>query len=104
MKNVAILMFSIVTVLSGCAIDHDRTDVGFGLAYHSDVKRNDDGSWQAAVETSLMRGRIGGAKALATEDAVNKCRSENKAMKVVKDETDSHLWLNGVARLTFRCE
>lgn len=102
MKNTSLLLMCFI-ILSGCAVDHDRTDIGFGLAYHSDIKKTEDGSWQAAVEASLLRGRIGGAKALVTQDAVNKCLSENKSMKIIKDETDSHLWVNGVARLTFRC-
>lgn len=91
------------SILSGCAVENDRTDVGAGLAYHSDIKPAGDGTWQAAVEASLLRGRIGGAKSLVIQDAVDKCHSEGKAMKVIRDETESHLLINGVARLTFRC-
>lgn len=90
-------------LLAGCAVENDHTDVGFGLAYHSNIKENADGSYLAAVEASALRGRKGGAQKLVTADALKKCDSLGKRMEVIKDETESHLLINGVARLTFRC-
>ncbi|EUM16599.1 hypothetical protein L465_00413 [Enterobacter sp. BIDMC 29] len=93
----------LIFLSSGCAVENDRTDVGVGLAYHSNISKNTDGTYTAAVEASPLRGRISGAQALVTQDAVEKCHTLNKGMKVVKDETESHLLINGVARLTFKC-
>ncbi|KWN68693.1 hypothetical protein WM23_04715 [Burkholderia ubonensis] len=94
----------LIMVGAGCAVDVARTDVGAGLAYHADVKQNDDGTYAAAVEASLFRGRIEGARSLATKDAQEKCQSMGKQVNVVNEETGSNLLVNGVAKLTFRCE
>lgn len=93
----------LVCLLTGCAVDNAHTDIGAGVAYHSGVTPAGDGIWQAAVEASPFRGRIRGAKALVIQDALEKCGSEGKSMKVMTEQTESHFLINGVARLTFRC-
>jgi hypothetical protein len=106
MKQTAIYIISIATysLLTACAVDKDRTDVGFGLAYHSKVIEGVDGSYIASVEASLARGRVGGAIELAMDDANKKCAELNKNVKVVRTDADSNFLVNGVARLTFKCE
>ncbi|AVR66478.1 MULTISPECIES: hypothetical protein [Pseudomonas aeruginosa group] len=91
-------------VLQGCAVKNDRTELGFiGLSYHADIKEVADGLYRAEVEASPGRGRIRGAKAAAYEDAVKYCEAQSKAARVVKERTDSHVLINGVARLDFSC-
>lgn len=108
MKMLSIKVFPFIAVFlvsTGCAVQNDRTDIGWvGLSYHADITENSDGSYYAEVEAALMRGRIGGAEALVTKDASDKCHSLGKAMKIIKKETESHLLINGVARLTFNCQ
>lgn len=101
--KLALGLMALSGALAGCAVDNARPDVGAGMAYYSDIKRNADGTYVAAVEASPLRGRIGGAKALVAKDASDKCQSMGKSMKVVRDETESHLLVNGVARLIFSC-
>ncbi|MBQ4852594.1 hypothetical protein J8L98_11950 [Pseudoalteromonas sp. MMG013] len=97
-------LIAVLLMSTGCAVQHDKTEFGaIGLSYHSDIVENTDGSYYAEVEAALTRGRIGGAEGIVTKSAVEKCASLGKAMKVVKKETESHLLINGVARLTFRC-
>ncbi|ATM74881.1 Uncharacterised protein [Serratia fonticola] len=90
--------------LSGCAVKNDKTEVGaIGLSYHSNVEKLADGNYVASVEASLGRGRVSGAQGLVARDAIAYCNAMNKNMKVIKEETDSHLLVNGVAKLTFSC-
>lgn len=96
---------AVLSMGAGCAVQNDRTELGaVGLSYHANIKENADGSYYAEVEAALLRGRVGGAEALVTKDASDKCASLDKAMKVIKKETESHLLVNGVARLTFSCQ
>lgn len=101
--NIGIVLSAVVVVLSGCAVKDARPDVGVGMAYVSDIRQNADGTYLAAAEASPLRGRVGGAQALVAKEATEKCRSLGKSLKVIKDETESHLWVNGVARMTFAC-
>jgi hypothetical protein len=97
-------LIAVLLMSTGCAVQNDRTELGaVGLSYHSDITENDDGSYYAEVETALFRGRITGAEALVIKDATDRCSSLGKAMKIIKKETESHLLINGVARLTFSC-
>ncbi|EAA8037445.1 hypothetical protein AB5G42_005258 [Salmonella enterica subsp. enterica serovar Teko] len=93
-----------VAVLSGCAVKNDKTRIhGLGLTYHSDIKKLDNGDYITEVEAAPSAGRISGATGAATLNASEYCKAQHKTMQVVKTETDSHLLINGVARLTFRC-
>lgn len=93
-----------VSILSGCAVKNDKTDFhGFGLTYSSNVKKISDGNYITEVEAAPMAGRVSGATGSAIENAVEFCKAQDKATRVVKTETDSHLLVNGVARLIFRC-
>lgn len=103
-KRFCTLLLSTALILSGCAVKNDSTRVGFiGLSYHTNIEKLPDGNYTAAVEASPGRGRITGAEALVAKDAADYCHQQNKAMKEVKSETDSHLLINGVAKLVFQC-
>jgi hypothetical protein len=98
------LLLGTALILSGCAVKNDNTRVGFiGLSYHSNIEKLPNGDYTAAVEASPGRGRVTGAESLVTKDAADYCKLQNKAMKKVKTETDSHLLVNGVAKLVFQC-
>ncbi|MEX3174979.1 hypothetical protein AB4M04_23195 [Serratia quinivorans] len=98
------LLLGTALLLSGCAVKNDETRVGFiGLSYHSNIEKLPNGDYTAAVEASPGRGRVTGAEALVAKDAADYCKLQNKAMKEVKSETDSHLLVNGVAKLVFQC-
>ena len=99
----SVMLFSIA-FLSGCAVENDKTSIqGLGLTYQSDVKKLDDGNYFIEVEAAPTAGRISGASAQAIKNAVDYCSAQNKMMQKIKEELDSHLLINGVAHLTFRC-
>ena len=90
--------------LSGCAVQNDKTKFqGLGLTYQSDVKKLNNGDYLTEVEAAPAAGRIQGAIGTATKKASDFCRVQNKSMSEVKTEIDTHLLVNGVARLTFKC-
>ncbi|QLD33617.1 hypothetical protein [Mannheimia varigena] len=92
-------------VLTGCAVKKDNTELsGLGLTYSSDVTQNAEGNYVAAVEASLISGRKGGAEAYVLKNATDFCANQNKLVRVLKNETESHLLVNGVAKLTFQCK
>ena len=92
-------------VLTGCAVKNNDTDLkGLGLTYNSDVTRDSEGNYVAAVEASLLSGRKGAAEAYVLKNATDFCAKQHKTVKVLKKETESHLLINGVARLTFQCQ
>lgn len=99
-KSLVLLSVSV----AGCAVKNDRTDWGVGLAYRANVVEGADGTFIASAEASPARGRIGGASELAMQDAESKCKEMGKTVKVLRNETDSNMLLNGVSRLTFKCE
>ncbi|MDQ2139917.1 hypothetical protein RBI14_17290 [Alcaligenaceae bacterium B3P038] len=99
----ALLIFS--TVLTGCAVENDRTEIkGLGLAYHSNVRQLPNGDFYVENEASIGQGRVSGASANANQDASKYCQAMGKSMRVINEEKSSHLLVNGVDRLTFRCE
>ncbi|ARB84863.1 MULTISPECIES: hypothetical protein [Yersinia] len=90
--------------LSGCAVQNDKTQFhGIGLTYQSDIKKLDNGDFFTEVEAAPAAGRIKGAIGTASKKASDFCRAQNKAMKEVKTDIDTHLLVNGVAGLTFQC-
>ncbi|MBF7982039.1 MULTISPECIES: hypothetical protein [Rahnella] len=92
------------SLLSGCAVQNDKTQFqGLGLTYQSDVKKLENGDYLTEVDAAPAAGRIQGAIGTATKKASDFCRVQNKSMKEVKTEIDTHLLVNGVARLTFKC-
>ncbi len=92
------------TFLNGCAVQNDKTQFqGLGLTYQSDVKKLDNGDYLTEVEAAPAAGRIQGAIGTATKKASDFCRVQNKSMREVKTDIDTHLLVNGVARLTFKC-
>lgn len=102
------IIFSLVVLatatLTGCVVNNDRTEwSGTGLSYHADIGPNLDGSYTASVEASPNNGRIRGAIALATKDAANYCKAQDKGLKIIEEKTNSHLLVNGVATLRFNC-
>lgn len=98
----ATVIFS--AILSGCAVQNDKTQLhGIGLTYQSDIKKLDNGDYFTEVEAAPAAGRIKGAIGTASKKASDFCRKQNKAMKEVKTDIDTHLLVNGVARLTFQC-
>ncbi|WP_145554634.1 hypothetical protein [Yersinia canariae] len=91
-------------ILSGCAVQNDKTQFhGVGLTYQSDIKKLDNGDYFTEVEAAPAAGRIKGAIGTASKKASDFCRVQNKAMKEVKTDIDTHLLVNGVAHLTFQC-
>ncbi|AFJ45645.1 hypothetical protein [Shimwellia blattae] len=94
----------ITAALAGCSVQNDKTDFhGLGLTYQSQVKQLADGNWYTEAEAAPAAGRVSGAVGTVNKTAVDFCRTKNKTMQEVKTDTDSHLLVNGVARLTFRC-
>ncbi|MCX9063917.1 hypothetical protein NLN94_23830 [Citrobacter portucalensis] len=90
--------------IGGCAVKDDQTNIqGLGLAYTSDVKMLENGEYQANAEVAPMAGRTSGAIGTAMQSASIFCKAQNKALKIIKQDTDSHLIINGVSRITFRC-
>lgn len=105
MKNVIITaVVAASALLSGCAVQNDKTDFhGLGLTYQSQVKQLENGIYYTEAEAAPAAGRVSGAVGTVNKTAVDYCRLQNKTMQEVKTDTDSHLLINGVARLTFRC-
>nr|WP_174505645.1 hypothetical protein [Acinetobacter sp. Marseille-Q1620] len=102
--NKMLLLPLLLLVFTGCAVSNDKTQVkGLGLTYHSDVKQDSDGNYVVAVEAAPFAGRKGGAESYAIKNATDYCSKQNKSMKIIKKETDSHLLVNGVAKVTFQC-
>lgn len=105
MKSSIIAVTVIISaLLSGCAVQNDKTQFnGLGLSYQSEVKKLDNGDFMVEVETAPAAGRVNGSIGTASKKASDFCNAKNKAMKEVKTEVDTHLLVNGVARLTFKC-
>jgi hypothetical protein len=98
------LMVSSVMLLAGCAVEHDKTGAsGLGMTYESTVKTQPDGSYYLEAEAAPLAGREGGAKRVVTSQASEFCAKQNKALNVIDLTEDSHLLVNGVARMTFSC-
>jgi hypothetical protein len=94
-----------VGLLTGCAVDSKNSGWhGIGKTYQSEVKRLPDGNFFVEVEAAPLAGRQSGASQVATDLANNHCALSQKKMTVVKQEADSHLLINGVSRLTFKCQ
>lgn len=103
MKN-KILISLFALTLAGCAVKNDNTQLkGVGLTYNSDIVQNNDGNYVASVEASLVSGRQSGAESYAIKNATDYCAKQNKTAKIIKKELDSHLLVNGVAKITFQC-
>ena len=93
------------SVTAGCAVQNDRTQIrGLGLSYASDIRKLPNGDYYVENEAAIGQGRISGATANANLDASKYCQSMGKSMRVIKEEKSSHMVVNGVDRLTFRCE
>lgn len=94
-----------LSTLAGCAVDNQSTGSrGAGLTYQSAVKPLADGSFYLEAEAAPLAGRQSGADATVTSQSENFCALKSKKAVMVKKEFDSHLLVNGVVRLTFRCE
>ena len=92
-------------LLAGCAVDNQQTDVhGAGLSYRSNVRILPDGNNYIEVEAAPLAGRQSGAETIATNQANKFCADHNQKVVVVNKEFDSLLLVNGVVRLTFKCE
>ncbi len=103
-RPIALSITFVSIFLSGCAVDNQHTGTrGAGLTYRSAVKPLPDGNFFIEAEAAPLAGRVEGAVAVATEQATNFCALRKQQMSVVKKEVDSHLLVNGVARLTFKC-
>ncbi|MGG2098723.1 hypothetical protein ABFY41_14230 [Acinetobacter haemolyticus] len=104
-----IIQFSELIILSailatGCAVQNDKTKVrGMGLTYNAEITTDQHGNYISAVEAAPLAGRKGGAESYAMENATKYCNNENKTVKIIKNQTKSHLLVNGVAKLTFTC-
>lgn len=104
-KYLLIIIVSVATILSGCAVKNDETKmVGLGLTYNSKVQQLDSNKYLVEVEASPASGRTTAAVAIATKKAVDFCAIQNKTMKEVRTDTQSNMLVNGVARLTFECQ
>lgn len=104
--NTSIIATTILigSFLTGCSVQNDKTQFqGLGLTYQSDIKKLDNGDYLTEVEAAPAAGRIQGAVNTANKKASDFCRVQNKSMKEVKTDIDTHLLVNGVARLTFKC-
>lgn len=105
MKKTLLAVALCAFALSGCAVKNDNTKFrGLALTYNSDVTQDAEGNYVAAVEAALDSGRKSGAEAYALKNATDFCAKQNKTVRVLKNETESHLLINGVARLTFQCQ
>ncbi|WP_446934817.1 hypothetical protein [Morganella morganii] len=105
MKKLFALPIVLGLLLSGCAVKNDNTKFnGLGLTYQSDIQKTDNGHYLASVESAPAAGRQSGAEAQAIKNAAAYCAAQNKAVKVIKTEINSHLVVNGVAHVTFDCK
>ena len=92
-------------LLSGCAVDKEETSRHqLGATYRSAVKTLPNGQYFVEVEAAPLAGRQSGADTVATEKATQHCAQRQQKMTVVNKVFDSHLLVNGVVRLTFKCE
>ncbi|WP_440515040.1 hypothetical protein [Serratia sarumanii] len=103
-RTIVTITLTISALLSGCAVQNDKTQFhGLGLTYQSNIKTLVNGDYMAEVEAAPAAGRINGAIGTASKKASDFCKVKNKAMKEIITEIDTHLLVNGVARLTFQC-
>lgn len=99
------LIVCILGFLSGCAIDSKNSGWrGIGKTYQSEVKPLPDGNFFVETEAALLAGRQTGAAEVAKELANNHCSLRKQKMVVLKQDLTSNFLLNGVSRLTFRCD
>jgi hypothetical protein len=99
-----LMVISSALFLSGCAVEHDDTGFsGLGFTYKSNVKQQSDGSYFVEAEAALAAGRITGAKGVVNDQATKFCAAQNKTVNVIDMQEDSHLLINGVVRMTFKC-
>jgi hypothetical protein len=100
-----IILISIVLLgLSGCAVQSDKLGVkGVGLTYSSNIQERANQTYYTEAEAALFAGRIGGALKVVKTDAGIFCRDKGKGLEILEETTESHLLLNGVAKLTFKC-
>ncbi|WP_173913027.1 hypothetical protein [Acinetobacter sp. Marseille-Q1618] len=102
--NKLLILPLVIVFFSACAVSNDKTQVkGLGLTYQANIKQDDNGHYVAEVEAAPGAGRKGGAESYAIKNATDFCAKQNKSLKVIKNETASHLWINGVAKVTFQC-
>jgi hypothetical protein len=101
---IALSVTLVCVFMSGCAIDNQRTSTrGAGLTYQSAIKTVPNGNFYVEAEAAMLAGRQDGALAVTTELATDFCAQRKQQMSIVKKELDTHLFVNGVARLTFKC-
>lgn len=94
-----------LSLLAGCAVDKNETSLhGLGAVYQATVKTLPDGNYYVEAEAAPTAGRQSGADQAVTSQASDFCAQRKQKMTVVNKEFDSHLVVNAVARLTFRCE
>lgn len=106
MKKILPLLFicSAVLSLSACAVKNESTEFkGIGFTYNSDINKTPDGYYVASVEAAPGAGRTSGAIAYATTNASKYCQKQDKALKILSDETSSNYLINGVAKVKFNC-
>lgn len=104
LNNLFFILSMVTLFLTGCAVSNDKTKFrGAGLTYNADISTDKNGNYVAAVEAAPLAGRKGGAEAYALQNTNKHCNHQNKTVQVIKNETKSHLLVNGVARLTFKC-
>lgn len=103
MKNIILISTTLLT-LCGCAVEPDKVGVNIvGLTYQSTVKQLDDDQYYIEVEAAPLAGRVGGALKVAKADAENYCKEKEKELEIVEETTDSHLLVNGIGKLIFKC-
>ena len=94
-----------LSLLTGCAVDSKNSGWrGIGKTYQSEVKALPDGNFYVEAEAAPLAGRQTGAAEVAKDLANNHCAHRQQKMTVVKQEAESHLLINGVSRLTFKCQ
>ncbi|MFW2035261.1 hypothetical protein [Acinetobacter junii] len=107
MENIKYISLCILiggVVFTGCAVKNDRTQIeGLGLTYNSNITKDGNGHYVATVEAAPLAGRKEGAENYAIKNANEYCANQNKSMHIVNNQTKSHLIINGVAKLTFKC-
>lgn len=95
----------ILSQLSGCAVQSQNLGWrGVGLTYQSAVKTLPNGDFYVEAEAAPLAGRQSGAETVTAELAADHCKQRQRKVTVVDKSVDSHLLINGVSRLTFRCE
>ena len=92
--NKKILSLAIIAgalLMGGCAVDNEKTQFhGLGLTYQSNVKQLANGDYFTETEAAPAAGRIPGAVGSVNKNATDFCKAQNKSMKEVKMERDSH--------------